>query len=731
MGKWLKENVNVRALIWIAAFAALFVYWFWGLTFTEIVDRLINVGLIVFGLGLVIFIHELGHFLAAKACDVKVVTFSIGFGRAIPGCRFQRGETEYKLAVIPLGGYVKMVGQTDPGEEEVGDAENDPRSYKNKSVPQRMLIISAGVIMNILLGIACFIYVYLSGKTEVAGQIGAIEPGSPAFLAGMEAGSKLIKVDDIENPHLISLPPGAKVEFVGNNQLKVGDRTLTYDENKNPTFEDLFFATAFAKPDVTRIGFKWITPDGVVREEFITPRRRKDIDPKPVIGVGFPDGLILHRPEREGEVPARKGRPARDAAFQGRDRLVGVRAEGEKEFQKLASGWDLTAAMYKYRAQAVEFQVERKGKPPRLEIVGPVTPEPFMDIGLRMKPGKIVAVAPPGGDKGRVGDLAVDDVIRGFPDTPDVNPLRLPDLVMERAVASSNHTVELLVWTNGDSTKPRTVNVRPDTNRGTWNEQQPGGPNPVSIPGLGVAYNVEPVIDGIEPESPAAAAKLQVGDIVKEASWTMPNGSWTDWFKIGAGKLNWPAVFMRLQGAPDTQLKLKIERPGQGELEPVILTPVPVKGWFLPDDRGLLLERETRIVTADTVGQAIGIGFKDTIRTIGRIYLHLHGLVTGNLSVKENLAGPIRIVDASYKLAERGINDLILFLGMISVNLAVVNFLPIPVLDGGHFLFLSIEGIQGRPVSERVQGVATLIGLVLLAGLMLFVIILDVSKLWL
>ena len=69
------------------------------------------VALAVLGLGLVIFIHELGHFLAAKACDVHVETFSIGFGKAIPGCQFRRGETLYKIGWIPLGGYVKMVGE--------------------------------------------------------------------------------------------------------------------------------------------------------------------------------------------------------------------------------------------------------------------------------------------------------------------------------------------------------------------------------------------------------------------------------------------------------------------------------------------------------------------------------------------------------------------------------------------------------------------------------------------
>src|SRR5262249_41223536 len=71
-------------------------------------DGVVRAFLVMLGLGFVIFIHELGHFLAAKWCDVHVQTFSIGFGPALPGCSFQRGETTYKLAVLPLGGYVAM-----------------------------------------------------------------------------------------------------------------------------------------------------------------------------------------------------------------------------------------------------------------------------------------------------------------------------------------------------------------------------------------------------------------------------------------------------------------------------------------------------------------------------------------------------------------------------------------------------------------------------------------------
>src|SRR5262249_6464362 len=121
-------------------------------------EGILTIVKVAFGLGFVIFIHELGHFLVAKWCDVHVETFSIGFGPPLPGCSFRRGETLYKIAWVPLGGYVKMVGEGTDSDDE----RDDPRSFKNKSVWQRMAIISAGVIMNVIFGFACFVYVYMS-----------------------------------------------------------------------------------------------------------------------------------------------------------------------------------------------------------------------------------------------------------------------------------------------------------------------------------------------------------------------------------------------------------------------------------------------------------------------------------------------------------------------------------------------------------------------------------------
>lgn len=135
-------------------------------------------------LGLVIFVHELGHFLVARWAGVRVDRFAIGFGPALFSIR--HGETEYALCLIPLGGYVRMLGQTDT--PEVEEQTDDERSYQNKSVGARMAIISAGVVMNILFGFACFAVAYQIGVDYQPAVIGTTIPALPAWKAGISGG---------------------------------------------------------------------------------------------------------------------------------------------------------------------------------------------------------------------------------------------------------------------------------------------------------------------------------------------------------------------------------------------------------------------------------------------------------------------------------------------------------------------------------------------------------------
>src|SRR3982751_4457184 len=156
------------------------------------------------GLGAVIFVHELGHFLVALACGVKVEKFMIGFDIGGYKVSWRRGETEYGIGILPLGGYVKMLGQDDDpahikeqmekSQVDVHSANAKPikgpdgetyyvdrRSYLAKSVPQRMAIISAGVVMNVIFAFIFAVIAYGMGVPYVPSIAGEVMPGSPAW----------------------------------------------------------------------------------------------------------------------------------------------------------------------------------------------------------------------------------------------------------------------------------------------------------------------------------------------------------------------------------------------------------------------------------------------------------------------------------------------------------------------------------------------------------------------
>lgn len=135
-------------------------------------------------LGVLIFVHELGHFLVAKRSGVTVLRFSFGFGPRLFGLK--RGDTDYCLSAIPLGGYVKMLGE-DP-DEEVTPIQME-NSFTSKPVSKRMAIVLAGPLSNLLLAMVIFALIYaFSGIPQLTPEIGSITPGSPAEEAGLRVG---------------------------------------------------------------------------------------------------------------------------------------------------------------------------------------------------------------------------------------------------------------------------------------------------------------------------------------------------------------------------------------------------------------------------------------------------------------------------------------------------------------------------------------------------------------
>ena len=164
------------------------VEWLSGLALFDIAVMILSA---LVALGVLIAFHEYGHFWVARRCGVHVEQFSIGFGPALWSGRDRHG-TEYRLAALPLGGFVKMRGETS-----TADGGTDTSSYQSKSVWQRMAIVVAGPLANLLLAIAFFWLVLLGGERDIAPQLGELASNSAAERAGLQPGMLITAVGDV------------------------------------------------------------------------------------------------------------------------------------------------------------------------------------------------------------------------------------------------------------------------------------------------------------------------------------------------------------------------------------------------------------------------------------------------------------------------------------------------------------------------------------------------------
>lgn len=142
-------------------------------------------------LGILIFVHELGHFLVAKWSGVTVLRFSLGFGPKLVG--ITRGDTEYRISAIPLGGYVKMLGED--AEEDVPEHFDPATGFPAQSVWKRIGIVLAGPLSNLVFAIIIFAGIYMfAGIPQITPQIGSVSPGSPAAHAGLKTGDTILAI---------------------------------------------------------------------------------------------------------------------------------------------------------------------------------------------------------------------------------------------------------------------------------------------------------------------------------------------------------------------------------------------------------------------------------------------------------------------------------------------------------------------------------------------------------
>ena len=139
-------------------------------------------------LSILVIVHEFGHFIVAKKMGVRVEKFSIGFGSEI--CGITKGETRYSISIVPLGGYVKLAGETS-----LEGVKGEKWEYLSRTVWERMRIIFAGPLLNYILAFLIFSFVFMAGSPTLTSKIGKIMPGYPAESAGLKIGDKILNIN--------------------------------------------------------------------------------------------------------------------------------------------------------------------------------------------------------------------------------------------------------------------------------------------------------------------------------------------------------------------------------------------------------------------------------------------------------------------------------------------------------------------------------------------------------
>jgi regulator of sigma E protease len=174
-------------------------------------------------LSLLILVHELGHFIVARLANVKVLAFSLGFGKKL--LSFKKGETEYAISLVPLGGYVKLLGES--LEDEIAE-EDISRSYVHKPPWVKMLIAVTGPLFNIIFAFVLFYVVFMSGYSVLSTKVGEVDKGLPAYEAGIRPGDVIASVDGKpvqefdDLLEVMSKAPAGPLTFV----LKRGEETI-------------------------------------------------------------------------------------------------------------------------------------------------------------------------------------------------------------------------------------------------------------------------------------------------------------------------------------------------------------------------------------------------------------------------------------------------------------------------------------------------------------------------
>ncbi len=701
--------------------------------------------IVVVGFGLIVFVHELGHFLAARWAGIRVLAFAIGFGPPLlcyrKGIGFTRrssepeyrklveqaqgaegdardaartaladrvSPTEYRLNALPLGGYVKMLGQEDLNPEAVSDA---PDSYQNCKPWKRMIVISAGVVMNLITAALLFIVVYTIGMSVPPPEIGGVVPGSPAALAA---------------------PVDAEPGDAHDAGLRPGDVVLSVNGRTPNRFDDITVAAAMAsrgKPVELLV-----RRDGHDRPLTfrITPRVSRDtglldfgvVPPvAPVLAgeddLGAPWSRIAPLVGLEHTPPGARlteidSRPVGDTLQPLRDALAA--SDGRPltlTFEK--AGQTFTETLTPEPSFAHDYWVGVSRNPilyPNLLGLAPVMSVGEAAEGSRghrqgLRTGDVFA---------RIGSVEYPSIEQGVTELRANRGREVPVTVIRR-VDGQPQTVSFTVAVDA---KGRVGFITDNTSATDTLVARP-------IERLAATPDAE---EHFRP--PAADLILRPGTRIVAIAGT-PVVNFSDIRReLGAAVAGADATV-----AVPVTLELPVGR-GEPGAEPAVverewtldepaLARLEANAWTLPA-AGLFAPKQT-LLRGENPVDALGMGIDETRRVILATYATFARLAEGTVKV-EHLRGPVGIAHIGTTIAGRGPVWLLFFFALISVNLAVVNFLPLPVVDGGQFLLLLYEQIRGRPAPVGFQNAITLAGILIIGAAFLYITFHDVTRLF-
>lgn len=654
---------------------------------------------LIVGFSLVVLVHELGHFLAAKAVGIRCEQFALGFGPAILSWRRglgvragstekeydqkikdgadpkTLGETEYRWNWVPLGGYVKMMGQDDT---KPGLVVNDPHSFTSKTVGQRMLVISAGVIMNIIFAAIAFTVLFFTGLRVPQAVVGWVIPMSPAQQA--------VRADGTPAP------------------LRVGDQILAINgRNQYNDFRKIALNTALAgSGESLTIDVK--RADGKVEQVRVTPAATQAGEIR-LLGIGVEMPQVLAGPEliNDDYKANFEGIPAEQRPVNPGE--VVSRINGQPATKTDLALFD--AAVQASDGKPVTITVKGKDGVERAASIKTVLADPFGDTRLNFL--------------GMLPRPAIGSVSKI---SPAFNKLKEGDVVTAIAVAGDEKrdpsTEEFISRVAGAGAKglPVTITVLRDGKE-------------VVVPkldaNLRLANGAKGLAIGLRSDLDHAVV---AGPIAASTASAIPAGTQIDEIN-GVKVTTWNDAFLQLRKAEAGKpiSIIGISPSGAANTYTLSLTPADVTFLHALRYRAQVFFPElTDSRTTRNPLLATWWGVEETRDSILQVYLTLRRLVEGSVPFK-GIVGPLGMAQMGTKVASQGLDYLLWFLAIISANLAVVNFLPIPVVDGGHFAFLLIEKFRGKPVSEQTMVVAQYIGLAMILTLFLAVTYQDILRL--